>query len=318
MRIGILSRAPRCYSTSRLRRAATSRGHRARVLDVLQFAICLDQGGAHLYYRNKPAPRLDAIIPRVGTGMTSFGTAVMRHYESLGVRCVNSAKAFANARDKLRALQILAGHGLAVPHTECVRSVTQVESAVARVGGPPVVVKLIEGAQGVGVMLAQTVEEAATLVAAFRTARQDVLIQEFVHDSRGRDIRALVVGDKVMAAMRRLARGSEFRCNVHRGAYTEPVVLDRLYEKAALEATQALELRVAGADLLETPRGPLVTEVNASPGLEGIEKTVGADVAGAIVDELLREGGRATPPSAEGSRRPVRGREPLGPITPSA
>lgn len=284
MKLAILSQNPRLYSTRRLREAAIERGHKARVMDTLRFAIALEQEAPDLLYRNRAVPHYDAIIPRVGASLTYFGTAVVRQFQQMGVFSANSAPGIINSRDKLRSLQILSRHDIGIPPTAFVRDRADVMPAIERVGGAPVIIKLLEGTQGVGVILAETVKVAEAIVETLQSARQNVLIQKFVAESKGRDVRAFVVGDRVVAAMRRTAEGAEFRSNVHRGGRTEAITLDPVYERTAVRAAQIIGLRIAGVDLLESDQGPQVMEVNSSPGLEGIERATKSDVAGAIID----------------------------------
>lgn len=286
MKIAILSRSPRCYSTRRLREAATARGHKPTVLDTLRFAISLEEGEPDLYYKVKPISSYDAMIPRIGASITYYGTAVVRQFEQMGVFCMNGANGITNSRDKLRSLQILSRHEVGIPATEFVRAKTDVLPAIERAGGAPVIIKLLEGTQGVGVILAESLKVAEAIIETLQSARQNVLIQKFVAESKGKDVRAFVVGDRVVAAMRRTAQGQEFRSNVHRGGSTEAIELDARYERTAIRAVQILGLRVAGVDMLEGTDGPQIMEVNSSPGLEGIEGATGIDVAGAIIEYL--------------------------------
>jgi ribosomal protein S6--L-glutamate ligase len=284
MKLAILSRAPRAYSTQRLRTAAQARGHEVRVLNTLRFAIDLTGPEPDLQFRGRPLSDYDAILPRIGNSITYFGTAVVRQFEQMDVYTPNTANGIANARDKLRATQILSRHNIGMPATTFVRNRADVTPAIERVGGAPVVIKLLEGTQGIGVILAPEINIAEAIIETLHSTRQNVLIQSFVKESKGRDIRALVVGDRVVAAMRRRANGDEFRSNLHRGGTVEPVELSPDYEQAAVRSAQIMGLRVAGVDMLESNDGPLVMEVNSSPGLEGIEAATKLDVAGAIVD----------------------------------
>ncbi len=284
MKIGILSRGPRLYSTKRLVEAAKARGHQPRVLNTLKFSISLEEENPDLLYRGKPFPNHDAIIPRVGASITFFGSAVVRQLEQMGVFCINSSNGIANARDKLRSLQILSRHKIGIPGTAFARDRNDILPAIQRVGGAPVVIKVLEGTQGVGVILAESQKIAEAIIETLQGAKQNVLIQKFVSESKGRDIRAFVVGDRVVAAMRRVAQGAEFRSNVHRGGKAEEVDLDTAFRRTAVQASQIMGLRVAGVDMLEGTEGPQVMEVNSSPGLEGIEGATGVDVAGAIID----------------------------------
>ncbi len=284
MKLAILSRARNSYSTQRLRFAAEDRGHKVKVLDTLRFAIDLAADDPDLQFRGRPLSDYDAIIPRIGASITYFGTAVVRQFEQMDVYTPNTANGIANSRDKLRALQIMSRHDLGIPNSAFVRNPAEVEAAVERVGGAPVVIKLLEGTQGIGVMLAPDAKIAQAIIETIRSTNNNVLIQQFVAESKGRDIRAFVVGDRVVAAMRRVAEGDEFRSNLHRGGRSESVKLDAEYERTAVRAAQIMGLRVAGVDMLEGNDGPLIMEVNSSPGLEGIETVTGLDVAGAIID----------------------------------
>jgi len=284
VRIAILSVGRRLYSTRRLREAAEMRGHEAKVLNTLSFSIEVEQGKPNLYYKHKPLGTYDAVIPRIGASITFFGTAVVRQFEQIGAFCVNPSQAISVSRDKLRALQVLSRHRVAIPTTMFVRRVDEILPAIERMGGPPVVVKLLEGTQGIGVILAESTQAAEAIIQTLSgPAKQSVLLQQFVKESRGRDVRAFVVGSRVVAAMRRVAQGDEFRSNVHRGGTAEAVELDEEYRRVAVHAAQIMGLRVAGVDLLEGRNGPVLMEVNSSPGLERIEAATGIDVAGEII-----------------------------------
>ena len=289
MKLAILSRAPQAYSTQRLRAAAQQRGHEVKVLNTLRFAIDLTGPEPDLQYRGRPLSDYDAILPRIGNSITYFGTAVVRQFEQMDVYTPNTANGITNARDKLRANQILSRHNIGMPATAFVRNRADVRPAIELVGGAPVVIKLLEGTQGIGVILAPEVKVAEAIIETLHSTKQNVLIQRFIKESRGRDIRALVVGDRVVAAMRRVASGDEFRSNVHRGGSVEPVELSPEYELAAVRSAQIMGLRVAGVDMLESDEGPLVMEVNSSPGLEGIETATKLDVAGAIIDFIANQ-----------------------------
>jgi ribosomal protein S6--L-glutamate ligase len=284
VKIAILSRNPKLYSTRRLVEAAKVRGHRVKTLDTLRFAISLEEEYPDLFYNGKPLSAYDAVIPRIGASITYFGTAVVRQFQEMDVFCANSALAISNSRDKLRSLQILSRHNVGIPATEFARRRQDVLPAIERVGGAPVIIKLLEGTQGVGVILAETSKVAEAIVETLQSADQNVLIQKFVAESKGTDVRAFVVNDRVVAAMRRKAQGGEFRSNVHRGGKAEAIDLDPEFEKTAIRAAQIMGLRVAGVDMLESREGPQIMEVNSSPGLEGIETSTGLDVAGAIIE----------------------------------
>ncbi|GAB5495036.1 MAG: RimK family alpha-L-glutamate ligase [Phycisphaerales bacterium] len=289
MKLGILSMAPKAYSTMRLIQAAEDRGHDVSVLNTLRFAIELKEGEPDLYYRNKPLPDFDAVIPRIGASISYYGTAVLRQFEQIDVYSPNSANGIMNSRDKLRSLQILSRHDIGIPHTTFVRDRKDVLPAIERIGGAPVIIKILEGTQGVGVILAETTKVAEAIIETLQSAKQNVLVQRFVKESKGKDIRAFVVGDSVVASMRRVAQGDEFRSNVHRGGIAEPVELDQTYRDTAVRAAQIMGLRVAGVDLLEADDGPQIMEVNSSPGLEGIENATKLDVAGAIVEYIANQ-----------------------------
>ncbi|MCA9292322.1 MAG: RimK family alpha-L-glutamate ligase [Phycisphaerales bacterium] len=289
MKLGILSTAPKCYSTRRLKQAAEERGHTAKVLNTLRFAIELSHGEPDLYLRSKLLSEYDAILPRIGASITYFGTAVVRQFEQMDVFTPNTANGITNSRDKLRSLQILSRHDIGIPRTIFVRDRKDVLPAIERVGGAPVVIKILEGTQGIGVILAETNKVAEAIIETLQSAKQNVLIQSFVKESKGKDIRAFVVGDRVVAAMRRVAQGEEFRSNVHRGGRAEPIELDPRFEETAVRAAQIMGLRVAGVDMLEGADGPQIMEVNSSPGLEGIEGATGLDIAGAVVDYIASQ-----------------------------
>ena len=284
MQLAILSRAKQAYSTRRLVQAAEERGHDVKVLDTLRLAIDLAGDEPDMLYRGKPLQDFDAVIPRIGASITFFGLAVVRQFEQMDVYTPATAAGIANSRDKLRSIQVLAKHDIGIPGTTFVRDRKDVLAAIELVGGAPVVIKLLEGTQGIGVILAPDKKVAEAVIETLQSAKQNVLVQRFVAESRGRDIRAFVVGDRVVGAMRRSAKGDEFRSNVHRGGTVEKVELNEEYEATAVRAAQIMGLRVAGVDMLEGNDGPLVMEVNSSPGLEGIETATELDIAGAIVD----------------------------------
>ena len=286
MKLAILSRSVKAYSTQRLKEAAIDRGINVKVLDTLKFAIDLKRGAPDLYFRQKQLSSYDAVLPRIGASITYYGTAVVRQFQEMDVFCANTAHGIENSRDKLRSLQILARHHIGIPETTFVRDKRDVLPAIERVGGAPVIIKLIEGTQGIGVLLAESVKQAESIIELLQSQKQNVLIQKFVSESRGKDIRALVVGDRVVAAMRRVAQGQEFRSNVHRGGIAEAIELPAEYSEAAIRAAQIMGLRVAGVDMLESKSGPQIMEVNSSPGLEGIETCTQLDVAGAIIDYI--------------------------------
>ena len=286
MKIAILSRGPRLYSTRRLKEACKARGHEVRILDTMSFSINVEQGNPELLYKDKPLSSYDAVIPRIGASITFFGTAVLRQFEQIGTFCLNSSIGINTSRDKLRSMQLLARHNIGFPQPIFVKQPQSILPAIEELGGAPVVIKLLEGTQGVGVILADSNKIAEAIIETLHSSKQNVLIQKFVSESRGTDIRAIVAGGKVVAAMRRVAQGDDFRSNVHRGGRVESVNIDERFERTAIRAAQIMGLNVAGVDMLEGKNGPLIMEVNSSPGLEGIERATSIDVAGAMVDCL--------------------------------
>ncbi len=284
MKVSILSCSPRCYSTRRLVEAARQRGHRVKVLNTTRLSLDLSHGQPDLYYHDKSIPLPDAIIPRIGTSITRYGTSVVRQFEQMDAYTPNTAAGISNSRDKLRSLQILSRHDIGIPTTAYVYDKRDVLGALDRVGGAPVIIKLLEGTQGVGVILADKKEIAKAIVETLHSTNQQVLLQKFVAESKGKDVRAFVIGDRVVAAIRRTAQGQEFRSNVHRGGKAETIDLDPLYASTAVRAAQIMGLKVCGVDMLEGTDGPQVMEINSSPGLEGIETATNLDIAGAVVD----------------------------------
>src|SRR4051812_5143979 len=293
--LAILSRKKTLYSTRRLVEAAKARGFRPKVIDVLRCNLALGSGEARLYHRAKEVRGLAVAIPRIGASVTAIGLSVVRHLEAMGVPLVNGASPIARSRDKLAALQQLAAAVVRIPRTVLARGGGDVRELVAQVGGLPAILKLIQGTQGVGVMIAHSLAEVESILSTLWDLGQEILLQEFVAEARGRDLRALVVGDRVVGAMRREARKGEFRSNLHRGGFGVAAQLERPYEEAAVRAAQVLGLSVAGVDLLESDAGPKVMELNSSPGFEGLERATGLDIAG----EIIAEAGRL----AEGARR---------------
>lgn len=288
MRIIILSRQPTLYSTSALVNAGRRRGHAVEVLDTLQFDLLLRKGESELLYQGEPIGHVDAVIPRIGASITSYGLAVLRQFEMRGVYCVNSSRGIARSRDKLRALQLLSRYNLGMPPTVYTRQAEHLPSSIEHLEGLPVVVKLLKGTQGVGVVLAESQAAAASVVEAFHGLEQEILIQKFIREAQGADVRAFVVGGRVVGAMRRQAVDGEFRSNLHRGGTAKLVRLSRPYRRVAVAAARVVGLKVAGVDLLESNDGPMVMEVNSSPGLEGIEKATGEDIAGAVIKHVER------------------------------
>jgi len=286
MNIGILSIGPKLYSTKRLKEAATERGHSARVLDTRRFSLSLEPGEPDLKYKGHPLEDIDAIIPRIGGSLAFFGTAVVRQFEQMGVFSVSASTAISVSRDKLRSMQALSRHDINIPATTFVHDRGDILPAIEKIGGVPVIIKLLEGTQGIGVILADEIKMAEAIIETLQSTRNNIILQKFVAESRGKDVRAFVVGDTVVAAMRRVAKDGGFRSNVHRGGTVESIPISPEIEHTAVLAAKILGLRVAGVDLLESNEGPMVMEVNSSPGLEGIERATGVDVAGAIIEYI--------------------------------
>ena len=288
MKIAILSRNAKLYSTARLVEAARTRGHRVRVLDPLRCYMRIAPGDFAVHYKGRALADYDAVIPRVGASITFYGTAVLRQFEMMGVYTPNSSDAILRARDKLRCLQMLARENIGLPTTVFGDFPDDTADLLAMLGEPPHVIKLNEGAQGNGVLLAEKRSASQGMIEAFRGLYANFLVQEFIREARGADIRCFVVGGKVVASMRRQARAGEFRSNLHRGGSATPVKLSQSEVDTALRAARTMGLNVAGVDLLRSRRGPLVLEVNSSPGLEGIEAATGVDVAGEVIEYLAR------------------------------
>jgi ribosomal protein S6--L-glutamate ligase len=292
MRILVLSRNATLYSTSRLVLAARARGHEVRVADPLAFQIVVSRGEPTLLLGGEPIAAIDLVIPRIGASITNYGLAVVRQFDMMGVPVLNGAVSIARSRDKLRALQLLSRKNIDVPVTVCARTPSAVGGALARVGGTPAIVKIQQGTQGIGTMIAETPQAVASLLETLWAMGQDIVLQEYIRESKGRDIRVIVVGGRVVAGMRRTARAGEFRSNLHRGGLAVKVVLPPEYRAAAVRAARVMGLEVAGVDMLEGREGPKILEINSSPGLEGVERASGVDVAGAIVAHAERFAGR--------------------------
>ena len=286
--LAVLSRKRSLYSTRRLVESARSRGMRTRVIDVLDCNLVLESGHPRVFVGGEELKEVAVAVPRIGASVTAAGLAVVRQLEAQGVPVVNGATGIANSRDKLRALQLLAEARIDVPRTVLARGGGDIKELVAHVGGLPAILKLIQGTQGVGVMIAHSEAEVESILSTLWDLGQEILLQEFIAESHGRDVRALVVGDRVAGAMRREARSGEFRSNLHRGGEGTALTLSAEYAEAAVRAARVLGLSVAGVDLLEAEGGPKVMEVNSSPGFEGLERATGVDVAAAIVDYAVR------------------------------
>lgn len=285
MKIGILSRKAALYSTTRLKEAGVERGHEMRVINPLRCYMNITAKRPKVLYRGEELD-LHAIIPRIGASVTFYGTAVVRQFEMMGVYTVTESQALARSRDKLRTVQLLSREGVGLPISGFARSSRDIDGVIDLVGGPPVIIKLLEGTQGMGVVLAETRKAAESVIGAFQQLDANILVQEFIKEAAGADIRALVVGGRVVAAMERRAAPGEFRSNLHRGGTASPVKLSTRERNTAIRAARVMGLGVAGVDLLRSARGPVVMEVNSSPGLEGIETATGMDVAGEIIDYI--------------------------------
>jgi ribosomal protein S6--L-glutamate ligase len=286
MKLIMLARNPGLYSHKRIVDAARARGHSIDVVNTLHVHMNITSNNPLLRYGGKTLPLYDAVIPRIGASITQYGLAVVRQFEMQGVFPLNESVAIGRARDKLRALQLLARAGVGLPATAFAHGPRKALEVLAEVGGAPVVIKLLEGTQGMGVILAETEASAKSTIEAFSAASVEILVQEFISEAMGTDVRALVVGKKVVAAMRRTGRKGEFRSNLHRGGIAEAVELTPEEIQTALKSTETLGLNVAGVDMLRSKRGPLVLEVNSSPGIEGMEQATGVDVAGAMIEYL--------------------------------
>lgn len=286
MNIKILSRNINLYSTHVLVQAAIKRKHTVRVVDPLGCDIVIEKQKPEIYFKGKKLQHVDAVIPRIGASITFYGTAVVRQFEMMNVFTTLKSQALLQSRDKLRSLQILSKAGLELPKTVFTNYSRDIDSAIARVGGAPLIIKLLEGTQGLGVVLAETKNAAQSVIEAFNGLQARVIIQEYIKEAKGEDIRAFVVDGKVVGAMKRKGKEGEFRSNLHRGGTASVVQLSKNEEYAAIQAAKSLKLDVAGVDMLQSKRGPLILEVNSSPGLEGIETATGKDIAKTIIEYI--------------------------------
>uniref|UniRef100_UPI0040483901 30S ribosomal protein S6--L-glutamate ligase n=1 Tax=Roseivirga sp. TaxID=1964215 RepID=UPI0040483901 len=288
MKIAVLSRNSSLYSTKRLVESIKSKGHEAVVLDHLLCDLIIEASGPAVYYKGEKVEDIDAVIPRIGASVTFYGTAVVRQFEMMGVFSATESQAIVRSRDKLRSMQILSGANLPMPRTAFTNYSKEEKSLIEHVGGAPVIIKLLEGTQGLGVVLAETRKAAQSVVEAFHGLKARIIVQEFIKEAKATDMRIFIVDGKVVGAMRRTGMEGEFRSNLHRGGSAEVIKLTRIEKSVAIKAAAALGLSVAGVDMLPSSRGPLVLEVNSSPGLEGIEKATGVDIAGKIVEYIER------------------------------
>jgi ribosomal protein S6--L-glutamate ligase len=284
MKIAILSRRHDLYSTKRLVEAAKTRGHSADVIDTLRCYMNITSSRPTIHYKGEELGVYDAVIPRIGASVTFYGAAVVRQLETMNVFCVNDSVSITRARDKLRSLQLLSKKGIGLPITGFAHSLDEIKDLIKMVGGPPLVVKFLEGTQGIGVVLVETSKAARSVIEAFLGLKVNILVQEYIKEAAGGDIRCFVVGGNVVAAMKRQSKSpEEFRSNLHRGGHASSVEITEEERTMAIRAAHIIGLNVAGIDMLRSNRGPLIIEVNASPGIEGIEKATGKDVAGSII-----------------------------------
>ena len=288
MKIAILSRNLKLYSTRRLVEAAEQRGHEVVVLDHLKCVLVIEKGNPHISYGGKEVTGIDAIIPRIGTSVTFYGAAVVRQFEQMKIFSSVESQALVRSRDKLRSLQLLAKAGIGMPKTAFASAPKNIENVLEQVGGAPVVIKLLEGTQGIGVILAETHKSAKSVIESFLALKANILVQEFIKEAGGADIRAFIVDGKVVGAMKRQGLPGEFRSNLHRGGSAQVIELTKEERETAIKSAKKLGLAIAGVDMLQSSRGPLVMEVNSSPGLEGIEAATGVDIAGKIIEYIER------------------------------
>ncbi len=289
MKIAILSRNSHLYSTRRLVEAARDRGHEPRVIDVLRCYMNVTSHAPSIHYKGESLTGFDAVIPRIGASVTFYGTAVLRQFEMMGVYPLNESVAITRARDKLRSLQLLSRKGIGLPITGFAHAPDDVDDLIKMVGGPPLVIKLLEGTQGIGVVLAETQQAAESVIEAFMGLQVNILVQEYIKEAQGADIRCFVIGDKVVAAMKRQAKPGEFRSNLHRGGTANLIRITPEERSTAVRAAKIVGLNVAGVDVLRSNHGPVVMEVNSSPGLEGIEAATSKDIAGQMIDFLTKD-----------------------------
>lgn len=286
MNIVILSTNPNLYSTKRLVEAGQKRGHTIQVINHTKIFVVIESGSPQVFYKDQEITNVDAIIPRIGASVTFYGSSIIRQFEMQKVFTTCSSLALVRSRDKLRATQILSRHGIGIPKTAFAKHPSDVEYLIKQVGGAPLIVKVLEGTQGLGVVLAETRKAAKSVIEAFYGLNTNILVQEFIAEAGGSDIRAIVINNKVVAAFKRTGKEGEFRSNLHRGGTSQLIKLSKTERTAAVNAAKALGLAIAGVDMLQSERGPLILEVNSSPGLEGVEKATQVDVAGKIIAHI--------------------------------
>ncbi|MEH6389735.1 MAG: 30S ribosomal protein S6--L-glutamate ligase [Pseudomonas profundi] len=290
MKIAVLSRNPNLCSTRRLVEAGRERGHEVRVIDTLRAYMNITSHKPSIHYKGEELEAFDAIIPRIGASITFYGAAVLRQFEMMGVFPLNESVAISRSRDKLRSLQLLARKGVGLPVTGFAHSPDDIPDLISMVGGAPLVIKLLEGTQGIGVVMCETEQAAESVLEAFMGLKANIMVQEYIREAGGADIRCLIVGDKVIASMKRQAKPGEFRSNLHRGGSASLIKITPEERMTAVRAAKVMGLNVAGVDILRSNHGPVVMEVNSSPGLEGIETTTGKDVAGLIIEYIEKNG----------------------------
>ena len=286
MKIAILSRNAKLYSTRRLKEAAEQRGHEIQVIDVLRAYMNIASHNPTIHYKGEALEDFDAVIPRIGASVTFYGAAVLRQFEMMGVYPLNESVAITRSRDKLRSLQLLSRRGIGLPVTGFASKPDDIKDMIRMVGGAPLVVKLLEGTQGIGVVLAETQKAAESVIEGFMGVKANILVQEYIEEANGADIRCFVIGGKVIASIQRKAAAGEFRSNLHRGGKASLIRITPEERSTAVRAAKIMGLNVAGVDLLRANHGPVVMEVNSSPGLEGIETTTGRDIAGEIIEYI--------------------------------
>ncbi len=284
MKIAVLSRNGNLYSTKRLVEAARQRGHEAEVVDFLKCYFLIEKGNPEIFYHGAKLTSIDATIPRIGASRTFYGTAVVRQFEMMNIFCANESQAITRSRDKLRTTQILSRENIGIPATAFASSPSDIEHLISEIGGAPLVIKLLQGTQGIGVVLAETEKAAESVIEAFYGLDANMLSQEYIKEAKAADLRAFVVGDEVAGAMKRQGAKGEFRSNIHRGGTATSIKLSKEEESTAINSAKVLGLNIAGVDMLQSDHGPLIMEVNSSPGLEGIEKATNIDIAGKIIE----------------------------------
>ncbi|OJA04905.1 30S ribosomal protein S6--L-glutamate ligase [Halomonas sp. QHL1] len=302
MHIALLSRNRNLYSTRRLVEAAEQRGHTARVVDTLRCYMSITSHNPSIHYKGQEIEHFDAVIPRIGASVTFYGCALLRQFEMMGTYVINDNVSITRSRDKLRSLQLLSRKGLGLPITGFAHSPDDIPDLITMVKGAPLVIKLLEGTQGIGVVLAETNQAAESVIQAFMGMKANIMVQEYIKEARGADIRCFVIGDKVVASMKRQAADGEFRSNLHRGGSASVIRITPEERSTAIRAAKAMGLRVAGVDLLRSNHGPVIMEVNSSPGLQGIENATGKDIAGMIIEHIERNAtpARKAPPKPKG------------------